>query len=230
MGRIPQLSSPGTSACILIEKATKCCSLALNRAREEVLSKGYNSSLPAFNSMALQQKSFFAQWCRYGMECQANPQEKVRGVIKGAQFPGRRIAMGTPKSPNNVTNTFFNTVYLLPKDLRFEHGGAKLASWPGRHLTSLRPGKSFNPSHFKLLHINLFASVKYCSCNLSFEPPPRWNAPRMSTIRFQYNSKRILLASVHAVEKADAHFSVSETFFNIHIARILPDVLELIAI
>jgi len=28
---------------------------------------------------------------------------------------------------------------LLPKDLRFEHGGAKLASCPGRHITSLRP-------------------------------------------------------------------------------------------
>jgi len=28
---------------------------------------------------------------------------------------------------------------LLPKDLRFEHGGAKLVSCPRRHLTSLRP-------------------------------------------------------------------------------------------
>ena len=46
---------------------------------------------------------------------------------------------GAPKSPNNVTSTFFNTVHLLWKELRFEHGGAKLASCPGRHLTSLRP-------------------------------------------------------------------------------------------
>jgi len=46
---------------------------------------------------------------------------------------------GSPKSPNNVTSTFFNTVHLLPKDLRFEHGGAKLAPCPGRCLTSLRP-------------------------------------------------------------------------------------------
>jgi len=43
------------------------------------------------------------------------------------------------KSPNNVTSTFFNTVHLLPKDLRFEHVGVKPASWPGRHLTSVRP-------------------------------------------------------------------------------------------
>jgi len=44
-----------------------------------------------------------------------------------------------PKSPNNVASTFFNTVHLLPKDPRFEHGGAKLVSCPGRHLTSSRP-------------------------------------------------------------------------------------------
>jgi len=60
---------------------------------------------------------------------------------RGAQFTGRRITMrrwvtvGPPKSLNNVTSTFFNAV----------HWGAKLASFPGRHLTSLRPwprGKS----------------------------------------------------------------------------------------
>jgi len=39
------------------------------------------------------------------------------------------------KSPNNVTCTFLNTVQLLPKDLRFEHGGARFASCPGRHQT-----------------------------------------------------------------------------------------------
>jgi len=57
---------------------------------------------------------------------------------KGAQFPGRRIIMGAPKSPNNFTSTFFNTVNFLPKDFRFENGAAKLASCPGRRLTSLR--------------------------------------------------------------------------------------------
>jgi len=44
-----------------------------------------------------------------------------------------------PKSPNNVRSTFFNTVNLLSKDLRFKYGGTKLASCPGHHLTSLRP-------------------------------------------------------------------------------------------
>jgi len=50
---------------------------------------------------------------------------------------------GTPKSPKNVTSTFFNAVNVLPKDLKFEHGGAKLASCPGRHLISLRPCVSY---------------------------------------------------------------------------------------
>jgi len=44
-----------------------------------------------------------------------------------------------PKNPNNITNTFFSTVHLVPKDLRFERGGAKLVSCPGCHLTSVRP-------------------------------------------------------------------------------------------
>ena len=59
-----------------------------------------------------------------------------RGGTRGVQGGDNSRAS---KSPNNVTSTFFNTVHLLPKDLRFEHGGAKLASCPGRHLTSLRP-------------------------------------------------------------------------------------------
>jgi len=74
------------------------------------------------------------------------------GGARGAQFLGRRVTMGAPnhcmaaewmrgapKSPKNVTSTFFNTVHLLPKDLSFEHGGAKLASCPRRYLTSSRP-------------------------------------------------------------------------------------------
>jgi len=71
----------------------------------------------------------------------------IRGVTrgeKGSQFLDakslwrRRITVGAPKSSNNVTSTFFNRVHLLPKDIRFEHGSAKLASCLGRHLASLR--------------------------------------------------------------------------------------------
>jgi len=54
---------------------------------------------------------------------------------------GRRMTARGAESPNNVRSNFFNTVHLLPKDLRFKHGGAKFASCPGRHLTSLRTRK-----------------------------------------------------------------------------------------
>ena len=57
---------------------------------------------------------------------------------KRAQVPGLQITTVAPKNSNNVTNTPFNKVHLLPKNLRFEHGGAKFASCPGRHFTSLR--------------------------------------------------------------------------------------------
>jgi len=72
----------------------------------------------------------------------------TRGVTRGARGHSSRAAnhyggaewlRGAPESPNKVRNTLFNTAHLLPKDLRFKHGGAKLASCPRRHLTSLRP-------------------------------------------------------------------------------------------
>ena len=56
------------------------------------------------------------------------------GIARALNHCGRM-----PKSSNNVTSVSFNTVDLLPKDIRFEQGGTKLASSPGRHLSSLRP-------------------------------------------------------------------------------------------
>jgi len=56
-----------------------------------------------------------------------------------SHYGGAKSLWVAPKSPNNVTSTFFNAVHLLPKDLSFEHGGAKLASCPGCYLTLLRP-------------------------------------------------------------------------------------------
>ena len=53
-----------------------------------------------------------------------------RGVTRGERG----------QNSNIITCTFFSVMHLLPKDLRFEHGGTKVASWPGRHLTSLRLG------------------------------------------------------------------------------------------
>jgi len=80
----------------------------------------------------------------------------VRGVTKGAQFLRCQIAAGVPndcggmpKSPKNVISSFFKRIHLLPKGLRFEPEGIKLASYPRRHLSSscpcLRVNVSGNP-------------------------------------------------------------------------------------
>ena len=52
---------------------------------------------------------------------------------KGAQLPGRWITVGAaaslqgvPKIPKIVASTSFNTVHLLPTDLRLEHGAPYL--------------------------------------------------------------------------------------------------------
>jgi len=54
---------------------------------------------------------------------------KQAGAQRGGQrehnAPGAEL-LGAHKSPNNAAITFSNTVHLLPKDRRFEHGGAKL--------------------------------------------------------------------------------------------------------
>jgi len=55
---------------------------------------------------------------------------------KGHNSPDAESLRG-PKSYNNVISTSFNTVHLLPKDLRFEHGGVNLVSYPRRRPTSL---------------------------------------------------------------------------------------------
>jgi len=38
---------------------------------------------------------------------------------------------GAPKSPNNFTSTFFNTVNFFLKDLRFEYGAPNVLFAPG---------------------------------------------------------------------------------------------------
>jgi len=55
---------------------------------------------------------------------------------KGVTIPRASSHWGGEKS-QQCRSAFCNTVYLLPKDLRFEHGGAKLVPCPGRQLTSV---------------------------------------------------------------------------------------------
>jgi len=56
----------------------------------------------------------------------------------GHNSPGAESLWGRRKVPT-MLQALSSTAHLLPKDLKFEHGGAKLISCPGRHLTSLRP-------------------------------------------------------------------------------------------
>ena len=52
-------------------------------------------------------------------------------------MPRASIYWGRRKVPTMLQ--LLSSIHLLPNDLRFEHGDAKLASCPGRHLTSKRP-------------------------------------------------------------------------------------------
>ena len=72
---------------------------------------------------------------------------------------------GATKSSMNVTSTFFNTVHLLRKDIRFKQGGTKLASCPRSHLTSLcRWFLSLTNSATK----TLMSSKFFSACKLDF--------------------------------------------------------------
>ena len=52
------------------------------------------------------------------------------GTIAGAlnNYGGAESLREAPKNPKNVISAFFNTVHLLPKDLRFEHVGARVVA------------------------------------------------------------------------------------------------------
>jgi len=80
----------------------------------------------------------------------------------------RRMTAGASKSPNNVTSIFFNAVHLLPKDLRFEHWCAKVASCPGRHLTSLRPCRGGQTTTF-LTNFNIAILHNLPQANVCYE-------------------------------------------------------------
>ena len=64
---------------------------------------------------------------------------------------------------SQLTSTFFNTVNLLPKERRFDHGGAKLALCPGRHLTSLYPWQTG-----QLIEKVLQAALFFKKCEMNF--------------------------------------------------------------
>jgi len=69
-----------------------------------------------------------------------NVSHKRRGVTRGARgrdSPGAEWLPGAPKGHNNVTSTFFNSTFASERP-QVRTWGAKLASCPGRHPSSLR--------------------------------------------------------------------------------------------
>ena len=65
--------------------------------------------------------------------------------MRGHNTPGAESLWGTKSLPERrkvptMLQNFFNTVHLLPQDVSFEHGGAKLASCPGPILRHYAPG------------------------------------------------------------------------------------------
>jgi len=48
---------------------------------------------------------------------------RLQHTFKDVTSGARGSLPRAPKSPNSVASTLVNTVHLLPKDLRFEHGG-----------------------------------------------------------------------------------------------------------
>jgi len=62
---------------------------------------------------------------------------------------GEGVTRGTPKSPNNVTSTFFNTVHLRPKDVGWNTGVQNLFLGPGAIWPWYAP--EFKCSEFALL-------------------------------------------------------------------------------
>jgi len=87
---------------------------------------------------------------------------------------GAELLLEAPKSPNNVTSTFFNTVNLPSKELRFDHWGAKLRPW-GRRICFLprAPSNLVTPlflslkSHY-FLSIYVSLPVLYLRCCLKY--------------------------------------------------------------
>jgi len=59
--------------------------------------------------------------------------------------------MGGAKKSQQYRNYFFECSTFATKDLEFEHGGAKLVSCLGRHLTSERAGQAGSVPCYKIL-------------------------------------------------------------------------------
>ena len=83
--------------------------------------------------------------------CRGTNRGVTRGE-KGLQLPRRRNIAGAPKGPTNVASTYFNTVHLLPKDLRYEHGGPKFVVAPAASNLGTTLGQPDKPKKHNLIN------------------------------------------------------------------------------
>ena len=89
-------------------------------------------------------------------------------VARGHNSTGTDSLPWALKRPNNVTSTFFNTVHMLPKDLRFEHGAPNLLTVPGAIQPCYVPGMGRKIEVQETIHKN------FDFCQAIFAPPSKW--------------------------------------------------------
>jgi len=84
---------------------------------------------------------FFQFFSAQTKDCKQGRNEGGQGgtISRAPSHYGAPNGCGGRQKVPSMSQIFFDTVDLLPKQLSFEHGGAKLASCPGRCRTSLRP-------------------------------------------------------------------------------------------
>ena len=87
---------------------------------------------------------------------------------KGGIIPRAPNHCGVAEKSQQRHKYFLQNSTFAPKDLRFEHGGDKLASCPGRYLTSLRPC-----SHDKLRNVRQGLCSNYYG-ETTFQNQIRW--------------------------------------------------------
>ena len=102
---------------------------------------------------------YFQKMFRYLLH---NTRDVTRG--QGGTISRPPNHYGGAKSHSNVITTFFKAVglHLLPKDLRSEHGRAKLVSFPRRHLTSLRSCTSRLSSQNEEICLQKYLPINTC--------------------------------------------------------------------
>jgi len=62
---------------------------------------------------------------KHGLHCRSVTMWERGTILREANH------YGGAENLNSITSAFFNAVHLLPKDLRFQHGGPKLLLAPG---------------------------------------------------------------------------------------------------